>query len=94
MDTVKNIGKVLLFLAIVILHIYFSREGSWLSWVTPLPAALLFTAITYGLGDLAKPWTKKIPDGEGGSITAANGSRWILLIMFLALLGIGFIDRG
>lgn len=91
MDTVKNIGRVLLFLAIVILHIYFSREASWLSWVTPFPSAFLFTAATYGLQDLAKPWNG--PKEENGS-RKRNGSRWILLLFGIALYFIGMIDRG
>lgn len=91
MDTVKNIGRVLLFLAIVILHIYFSREASWLSWITPFPAAVLFTAATYGLQDLKKPWNAPT-DQEG--VTQRNGSRYILLFLTIALYLIGSIDRG
>jgi hypothetical protein len=93
-DTLKNVGRVLLFLAIVTLHAYLSREASWLSWVTPIPCALLFTAVTYGLQDLAKPWKRIAIDEEGGSVTQVNGSRWILLGMIIALYAIGFIDRG
>jgi hypothetical protein len=91
MDTVKNIGRVLLFLAIVILHIYFSREAHWLSWITPFPAALLFTAATYGLQDLSKPWNG--PKEDNGA-RKRNGSRYILLFMTIALYLIGIIDRG
>jgi hypothetical protein len=91
MDTVKNIGRVLLFLAIVVLHIYFSREALIWSWITPIPAALLFTAATYGLGDIAKPWSA--PSDQDGVIRR-NGSRYILLFLAIALYLIGFIDRG
>lgn len=90
-DTIKNLGRLVLFLAIVILHIWFSREASFLSWITPIPCALLFTAATYGLGDLKKPWSKST-DQQG--VTARNGSRWIMVLMTVALYVIGLIDRG
>jgi hypothetical protein len=90
-NTPKDIGRVLLFLAIVILHVYFSREALIWSWVTPVPCALLFTAATYGLADLTKPWNG--PVEENGS-RKRNGSRWILLLFSIALYAIGFIDRG
>ena len=90
-DTLKNIGRVLLFLAIVILHVYLSREASLLSWITPIPSALLFTAFTYGLQDIAKPWNG--PVEENGS-RKRNGSKWITLFLTIALYVIGFIDRG
>jgi hypothetical protein len=91
MDTVKNIGRVLLFLAIVTFHAYLSREASFLSWITPIPCALLFTAFTYGLQDIAKPWNA--PKDEYGA-RKRNGSRWITLFMSIALYIIGMIDRG
>lgn len=91
MEALKNFGKGILFLAIVVLHIYFSREALVWSWVTPLPCALLFTAAVYGLRDLGKPW-KKPTDQQG--VTAVNGSRVILLLMTIVLYGVGFIDRG
>lgn len=87
----KNIGKVLLFLAIVILHIGLSREASPLSWITPIPCAVLFTAAVYGLKDMWKPWT--LPTDQE-QVTAYNGSRIILLFMTIALYVIGMIDRG
>jgi hypothetical protein len=90
-DTLKNIGRVLLFLAIVILHVYFSREASFLSWITPIPSALLFTAFTYGLQDLAKPWNGPV---EANGSRKRNGSRYILVFMSIALYVIGMIDRG
>jgi hypothetical protein len=90
-DTLKNIGRVLLFLAIVILHVYLSREASLLSWITPIPCALLFTAFTYGLQDIAKPWNGPV---EANGSRKRNGSRYILVFLSIALYIIGIIDRG
>jgi hypothetical protein len=90
-DALKNVGRGILFLAIVVLHVWFSRIASPLSWITPIPCAAIFTAATYGLSDITKPWSKST-DQEG--VTARNGSRWIMLLMTIALYVIGFIDRG
>jgi len=87
----KNFLRVVLFLVIAIVHVYFSREASVLSWITPLPSALLFTAATYGLQGLGQPWNQPT-DQEG--VVQRNGSRYILLLMTIALYVIGFIDRG
>jgi hypothetical protein len=86
-----NFLKVLLFLIIVFVHVGLSRAGSWLSWVLPIPCALLFTAATYGLQGLRQPWSQAT-DQEG--VTQRNGSKWILLLMAIALYIIGLIDRG
>lgn len=98
MSSLKNRGldvrsfiKVLLFLVIVAVHVYLSREGSFLSWVLPIPSALLFTAVTYGLQGLRQPWSQST-DQEG--VTQRNGSKWILLLFSIALYIIGFVDRG
>lgn len=90
-STLANIGLVVLFLAIVVLHVWFSRIDSILSWVTPIPSALFFTLLTVGLGDLKKKWSQST-DQDG--VTARNPSRWIFLIMTIALYVIGIIDRG
>lgn len=87
----KQFSKVLLFLAIVIVHVYLSREASILSWVLPIPSAVLFTAVTYGLQGLRQPWSQAT-DQEG--VVQRNGSRWILLMMTIGLYAIGLIDRG
>lgn len=87
----KEFGKVVLFLAIVILHVFLSREASPLSWVLPVPCALIFTAATYGLQGLRQPWSQAT-DQEG--VVQRNGSKWILLLMTIALYVIGLIDRG
>jgi hypothetical protein len=86
-----NFLKVLLFLIIVFVHVGLSRAGHWLSWVLPIPCALLFTAATYGLQGLRQPWNQPT-DQEG--VTQRNGSKWILLLMAIALYAIGLIDRG
>lgn len=98
MSSLKNRGldvrsfiKVLLFLAIVAVHVYLSREASFLSWVLPIPSALLFTAATYGLQGLRQPWSGPT-DQEG--VIQRNGSKWILLLFSIALYIIGFVDRG
>jgi hypothetical protein len=90
-DALKNVGRVILFLAIAILHVWLSRIASPLSWITPIPCAAIFTAATYGLSDITKPWSA--PKDEYGA-SKRNGSRWIMLLMSLALYVIGFIDRG
>lgn len=87
----KNFLRVLLFLAIALLHVYLSREASVLSWVTPFPSALVFTAATYGLQGLRQPWSGAT-DQEG--VIQRNASKWILLLLTIALYAIGFIDRG
>ena len=87
----KEFGKVVLFLAIVILHVFLSREASPLSWVLPVPCALIFTAATYGLQGLRQPWSQPT-DQEG--VVQRNGSKWILLLMTIGLYAIGLIDRG
>lgn len=90
-ESLSSFGKVLLFLAICILHVWFSREASVLSWIAPIPCALLFTHVTYGLQGLKQPWNQPT-DQEG--VVQRNGSKYILLGMTIALYIIGFIDRG
>jgi hypothetical protein len=88
---VKSLLKAVLFLAIVGVHVYLSRQASFLSWVLPIPSALLFTAVTYGLQGLKQPWSQPT-DQEG--VTQRNGSKWILLLLTIGLYIIGFLDRG
>ena len=87
----KELGKALLFIAIVFVHVFLSREASPLSWVLPVPCALIFTAATYGLQGLRQPWSQAT-DQEG--VVQRNGSRWILLLLTIGLYAIGLIDRG
>jgi hypothetical protein len=86
-----NFLKALLFLAIVFVHVFLSREASPLSWVLPIPCAVLFTAATYGLQGLRQPWSAPT-DQEG--VIQRNGTKWLILLMTIALYAIGLLDRG
>ncbi len=90
-STFVDIARVGLFALIVLVHAWFSREASILSWYMPIPSALLFTWATVKLKDLKKKWSNST-DQDG--VTARNPSRWIFLGMTIALYIIGFIDRG
>jgi len=86
-----NFLKVVLFLIIVFVHVAMSRAGHWLSWVLPIPCAVLFTAATYGLQGLRQPWSGAT-DQEG--VIQRNGTKWLILLMTIALYAIGLLDRG
>jgi hypothetical protein len=90
-DTPKNIGKVLLFLALVILHIWLNRIASPISYVSPIIGGFLFAYAMVGLKDAKKPFSQAT-DQEG--VIARNPFRWIFILMTIGLYAVSFIDRG
>jgi hypothetical protein len=86
----KSLGTAVLFLGLVILHIWMGRIESPISYVSPLFGGLLLGAYVWGLSGWNKPFVTKDPEGK----LIPNGLKVTFVLVTFFLYICSFVDRG